>query len=70
MQFELETRRGTVTSYSILSCVRITLSVEVCLVIHGNIIVTLYCSYSFMKVCLSFMYLIIGGIIFMQLLNS
>jgi len=68
MQFELETRRDTVSSYGTLSCVRITLSVVVCLVIRGNIIVTLYSSRSIMKVCLSFMYLIIG-VIFMQLLN-
>jgi len=69
MQFELETRRDTVCNYGTLSCVRITLSVVVCLVIRGNIIVTLYSSRSIMKVCLSFMYLIIG-VIFMQLLNS
>jgi len=40
MQFELETRRGTVTNYGTLSYVRITSSVEVCLFIRGNIIVT------------------------------
>ena len=59
MQFELETRRDTVTNYGTLSCVRITLSVEVCLFIHGSIIVTLYSLRSSMKVCLSFLYLII-----------
>ena len=42
MQFELETRRDTVSNYSTLNCVRITLSVEVFLFICGNIIVTLY----------------------------